>query len=150
MSQLNPTYGLGGDGVWRTSRWSLAILDTLAILNLHVFPMPPTRIQLNPTYHSGADALWRFFRMAAKVVILNWYWKLGQNDFLHFWISMLFLCLPPSFSSNGFVVWEEMWFGEFQDSRHEGHLGYQKKTILAILNLHVPQMAPTMFGLDPT
>ena len=27
----------------------------LAILNLHVAPMPPTKFWLNLTYHSGAD-----------------------------------------------------------------------------------------------
>ena len=32
----------------------------LAILNLHVTPMPPTIFGLNPTYPSGADVVWRF------------------------------------------------------------------------------------------
>ena len=27
----------------------------LAIMNLHVIPMPPTKFRLNLTYHSGAD-----------------------------------------------------------------------------------------------
>ena len=29
----------------------------LAILTLHVSPMPPTKFLLNPTYHSGADVI---------------------------------------------------------------------------------------------
>ena len=34
----------------------------LAILNLHVTPMPPTKFWLNLTYHSGADEVWRISR----------------------------------------------------------------------------------------
>ena len=34
----------------------------LAILNLHINPMPPTKFWLNPTYHSGVDVVWRFSR----------------------------------------------------------------------------------------
>ena len=104
---LNPTYGSGGDVVWRISRWPrwrtsciterndfssseslchsdashqvsaqsdlrfgrrcrlknfkmAAILDIrterfLAILNLHVATMPPTKFQVNPAYGSGGD-----------------------------------------------------------------------------------------------
>ena len=48
------------------------------------------------------------------------------------------------------MVWEEMSFEEFQDGHHGGHLGYQKGTILAILNLHVAIMPPTKFQLNPT
>ena len=32
----------------------------IAVLNLHVSPMPPTKFRLNPPYHLGADADWRF------------------------------------------------------------------------------------------
>ena len=34
----------------------------LAILNLHVTPMPPTKFGLNSTYHSEADVVWIFSR----------------------------------------------------------------------------------------
>ena len=43
-----------------------------------------------------------------------------------------------------------MWFEEFQDSHHGGHLGYQNGTILAILTLHVATMPPTKFQLNQT
>ena len=49
----------------------------LAILNLHVAPMPPTKVWLIPTYHLGADVVWRF----------TWWppwrppWMSEQNDF---------------------------------------------------------------------
>ena len=39
-----------------------------------------------------------------------------------------------------------MSFEEFQD---DGHLGYQKGMILAILNLHAATMPPTKFQLNP-
>ena len=45
------------------------------------------------------------------------------------------------------MVWEEMWFEEFQEG---GHLGYQNRTILAILNLCVTVMPPIKFWLNPT
>ena len=34
----------------------------LAILNLHVTPMPPTKFGFSLTYHLGADTVWRFLR----------------------------------------------------------------------------------------
>ena len=41
-----------------------------------------------------------------------------------------------------------MLFEEFQDDG--GHLGYWKKMILTILNLHVAAMPPTNFQLNQT
>ena len=40
-----------------------------------------------------------------------------------------------------------MSFVEFQNGHHGGHLGYQKGTILAVLNLHVATMPPTKFNI---
>ena len=42
----------------------MAILTkmVLAIVNLHVVLMPPTKFWLNLTYHMGADEVWRFSR----------------------------------------------------------------------------------------
>ena len=48
------------------------------------------------------------------------------------------------------MVWEEMSFGEFQDSRDGDHLGYRNGTILAILNLCVTVMPPIKFWHNPT
>ena len=48
------------------------------------------------------------------------------------------------------MVFEEISFEEFQDSHHEGHIGYQNETILAILNLCVTVMLPIKFWLNPT
>ena len=41
-----------------------------------------------------------------------------------------------------------MWFEEFQDGRHGGHLGYWNRTILAILNLHNTPIPPLEFKLN--
>ena len=45
------------------------------------------------------------------------------------------------------MIWEEMSFEEFQDG---GNLGYQKETILVILNLYVALMPPIRFRLNLT
>ena len=51
----------------------------LAILNLHVTQMPPTKFWLNLTYHLGADVVWRFprwlpeYRNRMILAILNLY-----------------------------------------------------------------------------
>ena len=39
----------------------------------------------------------------------------------------------------------QMWFEDFQDSHHGGHLGYRNGTILAILNLYFALMLPSNF-----
>ena len=61
--------------IWWPS-WILEYKD-LAILNLHVTPMPPTKFGLNLTYHSGADVVWRFSGWPP------WrsFWTLERNDF---------------------------------------------------------------------
>ena len=43
-----------------------------------------------------------------------------------------------------------MLFEEFQDGRHDGHLGYQNGTILAILNICVTMMPAIKFQLNQT
>ena len=49
----------------------------LAILNLHVTTMPPTKVGLNPTYRLGADMVWRF----SKWPQLGPSWISERNDF---------------------------------------------------------------------
>ena len=59
-------------------------------------------------------------------------------------------CLPPSFNTIQLIFRKQLTFQDFQTGHHGGHLGYWNKTNLAILNLHVTPMPPTMFGLNPT
>ena len=109
----------------------------LAVLNLHVSPMPPTKFQLNPNYPLGADVISRF----------SWWpaWK-SWNDICswRFWISMSLWYLPLSLGSIYISVWEAMSFEEFQDS----HTWCRNGTNLAVLNLHVFPMPPTGFQLN--
>ena len=49
----------------------------LAILNLNVAPMPPTKFGLNPTSRSGADVVWRFSRWPPWQLC----WISERNDF---------------------------------------------------------------------
>ena len=62
----------GRDVVRRFSRW----LTILAILNLYIAPMPPTRFWLNQSYGLGGDVVWR---------ISSWRpsWISELNDFGH-------------------------------------------------------------------
>ena len=46
----------------------------LAVLNLHVSPMPPTKFQLNPIYRSGEDVFSRFSR-----------WPLSRPSWISEW-----------------------------------------------------------------
>ena len=73
-------------------------------------------------------------------------WISEWNDFSN---SESLCCSEPpinfqfntTYNVRGEVVWR-FW--------HGGHLGYWNGTILALLNLHVPPMPPTEFGLNLT
>ena len=54
--------------------------SNLAILNLHVTPMPPTKFGFNPTYRFEADVVWSFSRLP------SWGPSLisEQNDFSNY------------------------------------------------------------------
>ena len=112
----------------------------LSILNLHVAPIPPTKLWLNSTYHMGADVVWIFSRSP---------WYGGHCGYRNRTILAILLlrCLPSSFSSIQLMVWK-MSFEDFQNGGHGSHLGYRCWTILAILNLHVSPMPPTKFQLN--
>ena len=136
------------DVVWRVSRlppwlpsWILGLKD-LAILNLHVTPMPSIRFWLNLTYCLGGDVVW------------------GIQDGHHgghlgYWNRMILAILnfhntpmpPIKFKLNRLTFRKHMWFENFQDGCH---CGYQNGTILAILNLHAVPMPFTKFPLHPT
>ena len=56
---------------------------------------------------------------------------------IKFWLNLTYL------------IREQMRFEDFQDSHCGGHLRYQTRTILAILNLYVTTMPPIKFELNP-
>ena len=53
------------------------MLESKAVLNVHVSPMPPIKFQLNLTYRLGADVVTRFSRGP------SWWpsWILERNEF---------------------------------------------------------------------
>ena len=50
------------------------------------------------------------------------------------------------------AVWEQIPSEDFQDGYRGdgGHFGYRNEIIFAILNLHVAQVPPARFWLNPT
>ena len=117
----------------------------LAVLNLHVSPVPPTKFQLNQTYRSGADVVSKFSSWPPRPP--SWIAKL--NDFSNS-ESLCHSDASHQVSAQFDMVLEEMLFEEFQDGHHGSHLGYRNETILAILNLYVTPMPPINFQLNPT
>ena len=112
--QLNPTYGLGGDVVWRISRWRLGGHlgyrngTILAILHLYVIQCLPSSfssIQLTvwemwfQDFQDGRHGCHLGYQNRTIIPILNLY----------------LTTMPPiKFGSIWHMVWEEMLFGEFQ------------------------------------
>ena len=61
---------------------------------------------------------------------------------------MSHLCFLPCLESIGLSVQEKKQKIDFQDGRHGSHLGFPIGTILAIFDLQVTPMLPTMFGFN--
>ena len=104
---LNPTYGLGGNVIWKIygailnigmeqfkQFWISILLPCLpssfGSIQLRVWEnMPPIKFWLHPTYSLGGDVVWRIFL------------DIRTEQFWQFWISMLLPCLTSSFRSIG-------------------------------------------------
>ena len=61
---------------------------------------------------------------------------------------MSHLCFLASLESTGLSVQEKKQKIDFQDGCHGSHLGFLIGTILAIFDLQVTLMLPTMFGVN--
>ena len=119
----NLTYCLGGDVVWRITRWQpSSILEQNDFSNTE-FPLypnsSPLMFKLNQIYHSGADVIWRLSRWlpwgASQIS--------EQNHFSNSKFPML-RCLPPNFCSIQLTVQEQITTEDFQDGPCAGHHGY--------------------------
>ena len=111
--QLNLTYRSRANVVSRFSSWPLwwpswILEQKLAILNLHVTPMPPTKFSLNPNYPSGAEMVWRFSRQPACGAI---YLRYGTRTTLAI-LNLYVASMPPTkfqlnltYGLGGDVVW---------------------------------------------
>ena len=149
-SRLNLHYGSGGYVFWRISRWPhgghLGCWNgtNLAVLNLHVSLMPPTKFQFIQTYRSRADVFSRFPSWPP------WQpsWILERNQFSN--------SKSPCHPNASHQVWAQSNLplvsrhGLKIFKNHGGHLGYQNGKILAILNFYVAPMPPIKFQLNQT
>ena len=113
----------------------------LAIFDLRVTPMLPTKFRVNWPFSSGEEAKNRFSRW------LPWRpsWISDWHNFSYFLIYKSPQCLLWSLESIGLSVQEKKLNIDFQDGGHGGHLGFLIRTILAIFDLQVTRMHPTKF-----
>ena len=103
--QLNRTYGLGGDVVWRISRWP---------------PWQPSWIAEWNDFSNSESLCHRdaFHQVLAQSDL--WFGNRCRltNFKMQFWIFVSLWCHCDG--SIRLTVWEEMSFEEFQDGRHGG------------------------------
>ena len=115
----------------------------LANFDLQVTQMLPTKFRVNWPFGSGEEAKNRFSRW------LPWRpsWFYDRHDFSYFLIYKSPRCFLPSLESIGLSVQEKQKI-DFQDGRHDGHLGFPISTILAIFDLQFTLMLPSKFGVN--
>ena len=114
----------------------------LAIFDLRVTPMLPTKFRVNWPFGSGEKAKNRFSRWLP--------WRLDALDIrlAGFYLFLIYKspqCLLRSFESIGLLVQEKKLNIDFQDGGHGGNLGFRIRRILATFDLQVTLMLPTKF-----
>ena len=140
-------YGMPVNWAWsfeqtlNGSQLGFTIGMILAIFDLRVTPMLPTKFRVNWPFSSGEEAKNRFSRW------LPWWpsWTSDWHDFSYFFIYKSPQCLLWSLESIGLSVQEKKLNIDFQDGGHGGHLGFLIRTILAIFDIQVTLMLPTKF-----
>ena len=131
----------------RFSRWppwghlGFPISTILAIFDLQVTLMLPTKFGVNWPFSSGDEVKNRFSRWQPS-------WISDQNDFSYFWSTSHPDALYQVWSQLGFSVQEKKRKIYFQDGGHGFHLGFPIRMILAIFNLQVTLMLPTKFPVN--
>ena len=135
--QLNPTYSLGGDVVWRSERNEFSNYKSPCGSNAshHVWAQSDLG--------SEADVVSRFSRWPP------WWpsWTAERNNFSY----SEFLC--RSHASHQVSALSGLRFGRrcrLKNFKMAGHLGYRNRTILAILYFYVAPMPPIKFQLKST
>ena len=109
-----------------------------AIFDLQVTLMLPAKFRVNRPFSSEEVKKNRFSRWPPS-------WISNRNDVNYFYINKSSRCFLPIFKSTGPLVQENKWKKEFQDGRHDSHLGFPIQTIYPILDLQVTRMLPTKF-----
>ena len=94
-----------------------------AIFYLQVYSMLPTKFRVNWPFSSEEVKKNRFSRWSTS-------WIFNRNDLSYFYINKSSWCFLPIFKSTGPLVQENKWKNkEFQDGRHDSHLGFLIQTI---------------------
>ena len=119
------------------------IVIILAIFDLQVTLMLPTKFQVNRLFGSGEEVKNRFSRWRPwpPSWISDLEWLLAIFDL------QVTSMLPTKFQVNGLSVQKKR-NNDFQDGRHGSHLGFPIRTTLAIFDLPVTQMLPTKFWVS--
>ena len=134
-------YGMPVNWAWsfeqtlNGSQLGFTIGTILAIFDLLVTPMLPTKFRVNWPFSSGEEAKNRFLDIRLARFYLFLIYKSPQ-------------CLLRSLESIGLSVQEKKLNIDFQDGSHGGHLGFLIRTILVIFDLQVTLMLPTKFRVD--
>ena len=110
----------------------------LAIFDLQVTPMLPSKFGVNWPLGSGEEGKNRFFKMAAILDFLS-------ARFYLFLIYKSPQCFLACLQSIGLSVQEKKRKIDFQDG---GHLGFPIGLILAVFDLQVTPMLPSKFGVN--
>ena len=134
---LKKIYGMPVNWAWsfeqtlNGSQLGFTIGIILAIFDLRVTPVLPTKFQVNWPFSSGEEAKNRFSRW------LPWRpsWISSWHNFSFFLIYKSPKCLLRSLESIGLLVLEQKLNIDFQDGDHGGHLGFLIRMILAIFDL---------------
>ena len=130
---LKKIYGMPVNWAWlfeqtlNGSQLGFTIGTIIAIFDLRVTPMLPTKFRVNWPFSSGEEAKNRFLRW------LPWRpsWISDWHDFSYYWPQ----CLLRSLESIGLSVQEKKLNIDFQDGGHGGHLGFLIRSILSIFDL---------------
>ena len=112
----------------------------LAIFDLQVTPMLPSKFGVNWSFGSGEEAKNRFSRWRPSWIPIG--------TILAIFDLQVTPMLLPSLESIGLPVQEKKRKVDFQDGCHGGHLGFPIGTILAIFDLQVTAMLPSKFGVN--
>ena len=103
----------------------------LAVFDLQVTQMLPTKFWVNWPFGSGEEVKNRFSRWLP--------WRpssfYDRHDFSYFFIYKSPWCFLPSLESTGLSVQEKKRKIDFQDGCHGSHLGFPIGMILAIFDL---------------
>ena len=116
----------------------------IAIFDLQVILMLPSKFGVNWPFGSGEEAKSRFSRWPPW----RQSWISDRHDFSFFLIYKSPQCFLASLESIGLSVQEKKRKIDFQDGGHGGHLGFLIGTILAIFDLQVTLMLPSKFGIN--